>query len=90
MTRRKILALGAVATLALGGWLLATHSTAAEEAHPLPAPAVDEQAAAATETAVVAGGCFWGVQGVFQHVRGVTNAVSGYSEIGRASCRERV
>ena len=32
-----------------------------------------------TETAVFAGGCFWGVQGVFQHVRGVNAAVSGYS-----------
>ena len=31
------------------------------------------------ETAVFAGGCFWGVQGVFQHVRGVTGAVSGYT-----------
>ncbi len=31
------------------------------------------------ETAVVAGGCFWGIQGVFQHVKGVTMAVSGYS-----------
>ena len=34
---------------------------------------------APTETAVLAGGCFWGVQGVFQHVKGVTNAVSGYA-----------
>ena len=32
-----------------------------------------------TETAVLAGGCFWGVQGVFQHVKGVTSAVSGYA-----------
>ena len=46
------------------------------------APAVDEPISATTaheETAVFAGGCFWGVQGVFQHVRGVTKAVSGYS-----------
>ena len=43
-------------------------------------PAVDEPAAGRhTETAVFAGGCFWGVQGVFQHVKGVANAVSGYS-----------
>ncbi|EBV3600199.1 peptide-methionine (S)-S-oxide reductase, partial [Salmonella enterica subsp. enterica serovar Virchow] len=34
---------------------------------------------APTETAVFAGGCFWGVQGVFQHTKGVTNAVSGYA-----------
>ena len=46
----------------------------------MPAPTVDEQAAGKTsETAVIAGGCFWGVQGVFQHVAGVTNAVSGYA-----------
>jgi peptide-methionine (S)-S-oxide reductase len=57
----------------------ATRSTA-EEALNVPAPTVDEQAGAKTsETAVIAGGCFWGVQGVFQHVAGVTNAVAGYA-----------
>ena len=56
----------------------ATRSTA-EEARVVPAPAFDEQAnGKASEVAVVAGGCFWGVQGVFQHVDGVTSAVSGY------------
>jgi peptide-methionine (S)-S-oxide reductase len=45
----------------------------------LPAPVLDEQPkGSGTETLIVAGGCFWGVQGVFQHVRGVVNAVSGY------------
>ena len=45
----------------------------------LPVPAVDEQQGPSTsETAVFAGGCFWGVQGVFQHVKGVSNAVSVY------------
>src|SRR5260370_12787482 len=46
-----------------------------------PSPAVDEPAAAnkGQETAVIAGGCFWGIQAVFQHVKGVTNANSGYS-----------
>jgi peptide-methionine (S)-S-oxide reductase len=45
----------------------------------VPAPAVDEAPkAAAPETLILAGGCFWGVQGVFQHVRGVLDAVSGY------------
>jgi peptide-methionine (S)-S-oxide reductase len=56
--------------------------SAAEVAHVIPAPAVDEAASdgqAASETAVLAGGCFWGVQGVFQHVGGVTSAVSGYA-----------
>jgi peptide-methionine (S)-S-oxide reductase len=45
----------------------------------VPAPAVDETAGSGQETAVLAGGCFWGVQGVFQHVKGVTQAVSGYA-----------
>ena len=52
----------------------------AQEGISLPAPALDAPAATAkTETAILAGGCFWGVQGVFQHVDGVTNAVSGYA-----------
>lgn len=41
-------------------------------------PALDLPASANLQTAVFAGGCFWGVQGVFQHVQGVKNAVSGY------------
>ena len=53
--------------------------TAAETARQLPAPAADEKADTATRSAVFAGGCFWGVQGVFQHVEGVTSAVSGYA-----------
>jgi peptide-methionine (S)-S-oxide reductase len=58
---------------------VATRSTA-EEARVAPTPAVDEQTDGKTsEVAVIAGGCFWGVQGVFQHVAGVTNAVSGYA-----------
>ena len=54
---------------------------AQEKAVKLPAPAVDSPAAtqAATATAVFAGGCFWGVQKVFQHTQGVLNAVSGYA-----------
>jgi len=48
---------------------------------PIPGPALDEHpdTRVAGETAVLAGGCFWGVQGVFQHVKGVTEAVSGYA-----------
>src|SRR4051812_45409702 len=47
----------------------------------LPAPAVDEQLAAAKgkQTVVVAGGCFWGIQAVFQHLKGVLEATSGYA-----------
>jgi peptide-methionine (S)-S-oxide reductase len=53
--------------------------SSAETAREIPAPAVDAPASASPQTLVVAGGCFWGVQGVFQHVTGVTSAVSGYA-----------
>ena len=52
----------------------------AEKARVIPPPAVDESPGQAkSEVMVLAGGCFWGVQGVFQHVKGVTNALSGYA-----------
>lgn len=53
----------------------------------LPRPAVDEPAAPRTvhETALLAGGCFWGVQGVFEHVKGVDQAVSGYAGGGASA-----
>jgi peptide-methionine (S)-S-oxide reductase len=53
----------------------------AEPAGPFPAPSVDAALAAqrGKATAVFAGGCFWGVQGVFEHVKGVERAVSGYA-----------
>ncbi len=49
-----------------------------EEGVAIAPPALDLPATGNLETAVFAGGCFWGVQGVFQHVQGVKNAVSGY------------
>ena len=54
---------------------------AAEPATPIHPPLTDEQnlSGSKTETAVFAGGCFWGVQAVFQHTKGVTSAVSGYA-----------
>lgn len=66
-----------LAVLATGFWF--GTGAAADVARTVPAPAVDEQPSAASEVAVVAGGCFWGVQGVFQHVDGVSGAVSGYA-----------
>jgi peptide-methionine (S)-S-oxide reductase len=70
--------LAVVALVPLSGIL---PPAAAEEGQVVPLPAHDEPLASAPgmETAVVAGGCFWGIQGVFQHVKGVTQAVSGYS-----------
>jgi peptide-methionine (S)-S-oxide reductase len=54
---------------------------AAETGTAIPAPAFDppEASSESLSTAVLAGGCFWGVQGVFQHVKGVESAVSGYA-----------
>jgi peptide-methionine (S)-S-oxide reductase len=51
----------------------------AETATAIPAPAVDSHGGAGSETAVLAGGCFWGVQGVFQHTKGVKQVYSGYA-----------
>jgi peptide-methionine (S)-S-oxide reductase len=75
---RALFALAVVVAAAFGVLRLAP--TLAAEGRMMPAPVVDEpQTAATSETAVLAGGCFWGVQGVFQHVAGVINAVSGYA-----------
>jgi peptide-methionine (S)-S-oxide reductase len=52
---------------------------AAEDAVQIPAPAADVPPSDGLQTAVLAGGCFWGVQGVFQHTAGVASAVSGYA-----------
>ena len=59
--------------------LFASSAQAAERAFVIPAPALDETANADKQTVVLAGGCFWGVQAVFQHTKGVTSAVSGYA-----------
>jgi peptide-methionine (S)-S-oxide reductase len=76
----KLALLSAAALCALGLGLVATRGQAEESPHLVPAPAADEAPGAAqSETAVLAGGCFWGVQGVFQHVRGITSAISGYA-----------
>ena len=72
--------LGLAAIVAVGGLaMLQTANNAAEEPVVIPAPAKDLPAADGLQTAVFAGGCFWGVQGVFQHLDGVANAVSGYA-----------
>jgi peptide-methionine (S)-S-oxide reductase len=54
----------------------------------LAAPAVDNpKAAGPAQTAVLAGGCFWGVQGVFEHVRGVQKVIAGYAGGDKATAR---
>ncbi|MGH7873035.1 MAG: peptide-methionine (S)-S-oxide reductase MsrA [Candidatus Binatia bacterium] len=77
LTSRLILAALGLVILAVS---LRGVASQAENAKVVPLPAVDEPAGARTsEIAVLAGGCFWGVQGVYQHVKGVTSAVSGYA-----------
>jgi peptide-methionine (S)-S-oxide reductase len=70
-----------LAILFLGGTLICNPAAAAESGTVLPDPVVDTPLAAKSgkQTAVLAGGCFWGIQLVFQHVKGVKNATSGYS-----------
>jgi peptide-methionine (S)-S-oxide reductase len=60
-------------------WVIGYHTATA--ANTLPDPKVDETPAATKghETVVLSGGCFWGIQAVFEHVRGVTKATAGYS-----------
>jgi peptide-methionine (S)-S-oxide reductase len=70
-----------VAALALAACGLACRAGADAINKAIPAPALDTPAAEATglQTAVLAGGCFWGLQGMFEHVQGVTKVVAGYS-----------
>jgi peptide-methionine (S)-S-oxide reductase len=69
-----------LAALCLTSAALLSPSRAAEINRVIPLPATEAAAPAGeTQTAVIAGGCFWGVQAVFQHVKGVSNAVSGYA-----------
>lgn len=53
--------------------------TGAERAVPIPAPATDVTGASGQQAAVFAGGCFWGMEAVFQSVRGVTSVTAGYA-----------
>lgn len=76
----------AVCTAAAAGLALSSYlairvvpSRAAEQAVVIPAPVKDIPETGGIQTVVLAGGCFWGVQGVFQHTAGVVNAISGYA-----------
>jgi len=72
-----VLVLALIVTAAM---LMRSYPAASGGARVMPLPSVDAPPGEATSAvAVLAGGCFWGVQGVFQHVKGVTNAVSGYA-----------
>jgi peptide-methionine (S)-S-oxide reductase len=66
---------------AVAGVCLRENVSASEPVTTLPKPVMDDTLAASSsqQTVVLSGGCFWGVQAVFQHVKGVTSATSGYS-----------
>jgi peptide-methionine (S)-S-oxide reductase len=75
--RSPLIATFLLALAAVAG--VAASASPADKAQVIPPPAADEAASGSTsEVAIVAGGCFWGVQGVFQHVAGVNSAISGY------------
>ena len=86
MTWQRVSLVGIVAVMLLVasyGW--------GENAVVIPAPAVDNARAAGTpQVAVLAGGCFWGIQGVYEHVRGVRKAISGYSGGEKATAQYEV
>jgi peptide-methionine (S)-S-oxide reductase len=76
---RAVNAIAALALLCCGAVIACNESSAAAVA--IPSPNVDAPLAKArgSETAVLAGGCFWGIQAVFEHVKGVKNVTAGYS-----------
>jgi peptide-methionine (S)-S-oxide reductase len=87
------LALSAAALLGISllGPFGGTVAKGADLDRSLPAPLVDETPTGSdTESVILAGGCFWGVQGVFQHVRGVIVAVSGYDGGAASTARYEV
>ncbi|WER49802.1 peptide-methionine (S)-S-oxide reductase MsrA [Cupriavidus sp. WKF15] len=80
LTRFTTLRLMGVSMLVAAAGIWGRPALSAEDAVRIPAPSQDEKPGDAhIETAVFAGGCFWGVQGVFEHVRGVTRVTSGYA-----------
>jgi len=78
---RQTAAVAAMLIFALAAALGSSAAQAVEASQVLPAPSRDVVASKAvtSDTAVFAGGCFWGVEAVFRHVRGVKTAVSGYA-----------
>ena len=79
--------LAAIAVIFIRSNVVASEAPAA-----LPKPAVDEPLTSSPgqETAVIAGGCFWGIQAVFQHVKGVVSATSGYSGGGASTAEYEI
>ena len=79
MTLKPFFLAAAVALAIIAAPALLPSAAAADLNRQIPAPRSDPANKAQTETAVLAGGCFWGQQGLFEHVKGVTRVVAGYS-----------
>lgn len=81
-----VASVSSLSLIALAALMMRIVPAAAQEGVALPAPLVDLPASqVSSEMMVLAGGCFWGIQGVFQHVNGVSNAVSGYAGGARST-----
>ncbi len=80
-----------IVAMSLGCISVPTDAVSAEVNIAIPAPLVDNpKASGPLQTAVLAGGCFWGVQGVFEHMRGVMKVLSGYSGGEKATAQYEI
>ncbi len=75
----KRLLLGAPVLLALGFAAFQSTNSRAARLTPLPPPSSDERTNTGSSVAILAGGCFWGIEGVFEQVEGVQSVISGYA-----------
>ncbi len=80
-----------IVAMSVGCISVPTDAVSAEVNTAIPAPLVDNpKASGPLQTAVLAGGCFWGVQGVFEHMRGVMKVLSGYSGGEKATAQYEI
>lgn len=77
--RKKFLGFSVIALAAAIGIAGLAHGPAKADAVAVPAPAYNPPDPASSETATLSGGCFWGMQGVYEHVKGVTRVYAGYT-----------
>ena len=90
MTLKPLYLVMAAAAAAVFAPLWMGHASAGDLDKQIPAPVADPANPASSEVAVLAGGCFWGQQGLFEHVKGVTKVVAGYSGGERDTARYRL
>src|SRR5882762_4411507 len=87
MNMRPLYLVMAAAALVALVPMLSSRTYAGDLDKQIPSAAADPANPAASEVAVLAGGCFWGQQGVFEHVKGVTKVVAGYSGGSKQTAR---